>query len=65
MPTASATVDAVAEVTDDAPSVIGCHFHEESQSCMVDGAEYEVASTVDPNTAPEAYSGCHFHGEEM
>ena len=43
----------------------GCHFHEETQFCMVSGAEYEVTSRLHAASAPDSYSGCHFHDVEM
>ena len=43
----------------------GCHFHEETQFCIVDGAEFEVTNPVEEAKAPESYSGCHFQDRNL
>lgn len=58
---ASATAQSLDQVTE----VTGCHAHEDTLYCVAGDTELPVVSDVDVANAPESYSGCHTHGEEL
>ena len=54
-----------AQSLDEVTEVTSCHLHGETQYCIAGDTELPVVSDIDPATAPESYSGCHTHGEEL
>lgn len=57
---------AAAQSLDEVTEVTGCHAHGDVQWCIAGDTELPVVSGgTDVDTAPESYSGCHTHGEEL
>ena len=56
---------ATAQSFDEVTEVTGCHAHTDVQYCIVGDTELPVVSDIDIDTAPDSYSGCHAHGDEL
>lgn len=54
-----------AQSIDEVTEVSNCHAHGDTQYCFAAGEDLEVLGNVDPDVAPDSYSGCHAHGEEL
>ena len=61
----SLLVIVAAQSLDEVTEVTSCHAHGETLHCIAGDTELPVVSDVDPDTAPESYSGCRTHGEEL
>jgi len=46
-------------------AVSDCHPHGDVQFCVAGGEEWEVTSDIDEANAPDEYSDCHAHDEEL
>lgn len=56
---------AAAQSLDEVTEVTGCHVHGDVQYCIAGDTELPVTSDIDVDTAPDSYSSCHTHGEEL
>lgn len=57
---------AAAQSLDEVTEVTSCHAHDDTQYCIAGDTELPVVEGVDNiDTAPESYTGCHTHGEEL
>ena len=54
----TSTAEEVTEVT-------GCHAHGETLFCVAGEEEWEVLSEVDVSNAPEEFTDCHAHDDEV
>lgn len=54
-----------AQSLDEVTEVTSCHAHGDELWCTAGDTELPVIGDVDPDTAPESYSGCHTHGDEL
>jgi hypothetical protein len=61
---AESTTETIADADHEITEVTDCHAHTDTLYCMVGSEEWEVTTDVDVDNAPDAYSGCHAHGED-
>jgi hypothetical protein len=61
---AESTTETTADADHKITEVTDCHAHADVLYCMVGSEEWEVTTDVDVDNAPDAYNGCHAHGED-